>query len=210
MDFDNLKKELRKSEISKTAQEFLLTLSRQALEYYFNNNTFLPIDKVEIPLNIKSELIQKRATFVTLEKKQFSRFSLRGCIGHLIAINPLYVDILENTYAAAFNDPRFPPLQKEELKDIRIELSILTPQFKYDYNNVDELLNVLNKYKPGVVLELYGRQATFLPQVWEDLPDSKKFLENLCLKAGFTKDCIYEHPQIYIYFAQKFKEDLQE
>ena len=212
--FKELIKRLDEVKVSSETERFLLKLARNALEYYFKKGKRLGAEQVKLPSDkrVRDELTQKRATFVTLEKLSDSvgntkRYSLRGCIGHLIAINPLYKDVLENTYAAAFEDPRFPPLQPDELNKIRLEISILTPQVKLPYESIDQLISFLEKYKPGVVLDLGGRQATFLPQVWKEIESPEGFLSHLCMKAGFPPDCwVQFEPTIYVYFAQEIKE----
>ena len=205
----DISKILNQIELSKDASNFLLKLTRKALEYYFTYNKPLHPNDIELPqnANIKNELVQKRATFVTLEKQNATRgYSLRGCIGHLIAINPVYIDVLQNTYAAAFQDYRFPPLEAHELPFIKIKLSILTPQIKLRYTTTQELTNFLQTYRPGVVLQQLNRQATFLPSVWKELPNVQEFLTHLCAKAGLNFDCWLNNPEIFIYFAQEIEE----
>ncbi len=189
--------------ISKIAGDFLVKVSRMALEKYFETGKPLTLNQLDLPQDIKPELLRKQASFVTLKKHG----NLRGCIGHLEPIMPLIEDVIANSYAAAFNDPRFYPLLPNELSEIQIEVSVLSPKVSVNFSSAKELLEFLNKYKPGVVLSLYGRQATFLPQVWEKLPNEQEFLAHLCLKAGHDINC-WQNPQtkFEIYTVQDFHE----
>ncbi len=124
------------------------------------------------------KFFEKRGVFVTLKKDG----RLRGCIGCLEPIKPLFLAVYENAISAAFKDSRFFPLAKSEFKDIEIEISILTPP------KPDALVEII-KNKKGVVLKKGNRGATYLPQVWESFSDSDQFFESLCLKAGLPADC---------------------
>lgn len=143
------------------------------------------------------------ACFITLT--QAGR--LRGCIGSLVAHRPLGVDLLANAEAAALHDPRFSPLNKDELSGVRIEVSLLTPAQPLDYLDGEDLMAKLRPGVDGVILTLDGRRATFLPQVWEQLPETRDFLDHLCQKAGHSGDCWRRHPRIEIYHVEKFRED---
>lgn len=122
----------------------------------------------------------QRACFVTLTKHG----RLRGCIGSLVAHQPLSKDVIEHARNAAFRDPRFPPVTAEELPQLCIELSILTaPEpCAFDPSHPEALVG------KGVTISARGRRATFLPQVWEQLSDPEEFLTELCLKAGLAPD----------------------
>jgi AmmeMemoRadiSam system protein A len=89
---------------------------------------------------------------------------------------------------AAFNDSRFDPLRENELAQVKIEISILTAPKPLEYNNPDDLLEKISKTKPGLIIKSGFYQATFLPQVWEDLPKPEEFLSHLCQKAGLKSD----------------------
>jgi AmmeMemoRadiSam system protein A len=185
--------------LSKKDQLFLLKLSRKALEFIFKTGTELSVKDSDIP----APLFENKATFVTLTKHE----ELRGCIGKLIPQKELYKDVLENTYSAAFADPRFPQLSKDELKDLRIEISVLDKPKELHYENVSDLVQKLEKGKPGVILEFGLNSATFLPQVWEDLPTADEFLSHLCRKAGLSADTWKkEKMNIQIYSVLKFSE----
>jgi AmmeMemoRadiSam system protein A len=137
------------------------------------------------PLRIKLEnyaeqLTVLRATFVTLEIKQ----RLRGCIGMLEAVRPLVLDVAENAFAAAFRDPRFPPLSAEEAAKLAIHLSILSPSTPLVFTSEQDLIAQLRPGVDGLIMEEGGRRGTFLPAVWQSLPEPKQFLQHLKQKTG--------------------------
>lgn len=148
------------------------------------------------------ELAQPGATFVTLTRDG----ALRGCIGSLVAHRPLLEDVRENAVAAAFRDPRFPPLGAEELPLTRVEVSLLTPPEPLPVRDEADLLRQLQPGIDGIIFSARGRRATFLPQVWEQLPDPAVFLAHLRHKAGLPAD--YWGPDVAIerYSVIKWKE----
>jgi AmmeMemoRadiSam system protein A len=127
---------------------------------------------------------QKRGTFVTLTIDG----NLRGCIGHIIPQESLIEGIRVNAINAAFKDPRFRPLSKDEWNRVKIEISILTDPKPLDYADADDLLQKLRPGVDGVIIKKGYRQATFLPQVWDQLQGKKEFLTHLCYKAGLDGD----------------------
>lgn len=142
------------------------------------------------------------ASFVTLTKAG----TLRGCIGSLAAHRSLAEDLLDNGVAAAVRDPRFPPVTADELALLKVEVSILSPAQPLSYRDADDLLALLKPGVHGVILQKDGYRSTFLPQVWEQLPNPKMFLEHLCKKAGLSGDCWQHNPQISTYTVEKVKE----
>ena len=148
------------------------------------------------------ELLEERATFVTLNKKR----NLRGCIGSIIAYRSLIDDLIENAKASAFRDPRFPPLTEDEFKELEIEISILTPPKRVDYTTTEDLKSKIEPFVDGVILKLGSFQATFLPSVWEQLGSFEIFFSHLCQKATLEPNCLERHPQIFKYQAKKIKE----
>lgn len=182
---DNCKKKLL--ELANNAIVSYLTLHRR-----LNN-----IDEKKLP----SVLLKPRASFVTIEVNGM----LRGCIGKLETNEPLYKDIINNTIEAAFYDWRFNPLTKEDLAGLTIEISLLTSPKKLEFKNSDELLKILGKEKPGVILQKGWQKATFLPQVWEEISNAKDFLEQLSLKAGLNANSWKDNnTEIFTYMAEKF------
>jgi AmmeMemoRadiSam system protein A len=154
------------------------------------------------PYESDPKLWEQKATFVTLTIGG----QLRGCIGSLQAQRPLAQDIAKNAQNAAFNDPRFNPLSREEFAKTEIEISVLTAPEKLDYTDVEDLRAKIEPFTHGVILQKGIRQSTFLPSVWEQLPDFDGFFANLCMKAGMQSDCLSGHPEIYTYKAHKYKQ----
>jgi len=173
----------------------LLKLARKTLSSYFKNQEF------EVPDSIKIKYSEKRACFITLRKNG----KLRGCIGSLIPSKKLWVDVQENAINSAFHDPRFLPVEENELDKIKIEISVLTLPEKLEFKNEKELLKKLNKNK-GVIIKKGFNQATYLPQVWEQIPDKQEFLSSLCLKAGLTADSWKKDVEVYVYEVEKIEE----
>ncbi len=142
------------------------------------------------------------ASFVTLHKSG----QLRGCIGSILAHRSLYEDIRANAVAAAFQDPRFPPLEAGEFPQIDIEVSVLSPPKPLAVRDEAELLRVLRPGVDGLILE-YGRhRATFLPQVWQQLPQPQRFLAHLKQKAGLEADFWHPDMLFYTYQVERYSE----
>lgn len=158
----------------------LLELARQALEEGVRGQPLSPLNLQELSPRLRED----GAAFVTLTIGG----ELRGCIGALEAYQPLAEDVREHAIAAALQDWRFPPVQPEELAEIEIEISRLTPSQPLEYDRPEELLTRLRPGVDGVVLRDGMRRATFLPQVWEKIPDPRLFLSQLCMKMGASPD----------------------
>jgi hypothetical protein len=145
-----------------------------------------------------------RSAFVTLKKKG----DLRGCIGSLIATRPLAQDVAQNAASAAVRDPRFPPVRPEELKAIKLSVSVLEPPRPLEGLPPDDLPSKLGETRPGLILELLGRHSTFLPEVWKEIPDPAAFLAHLCQKQGAPPTCWRDpNARFQTYGAQYFRED---
>jgi uncharacterized protein len=136
----------------------------------------LPIDLPAYPPSLR----EARAVFVTLRRAG----RLRGCVGELEAVRPLVESTARHAYAAAFRDPRFRPLGSEELADLAIHLSVLGPPEPLDVASEAELLAILRPGVDGLLIEDGPHRATFLPAVWESLPEPAHFLRELKQKAG--------------------------
>jgi hypothetical protein len=158
----------------------LKDVARRSLRHAVRTGHPLPVDPAVFP----AELREKRACFVTLRRAG----ELRGCIGALEADLPLVVGVSENTYKAGFRDPRFPPLAADELPDIDIEISVLTPLEHLSADSETDLIAKLRPGVDGVVLRQGAQQGTFLPAVWQELPDPVHFLRQLKRKAGLPAD----------------------
>lgn len=125
-------------------------------------------------------LLETGASFVTLREHG----DLRGCVGTIRAWRPLLEDVRSNARAAAFSDTRFPPVEAREYRDISLEVSLLSPCEPCEFGCEEEALAQLRPGIDGIVFELRERRSTFLPQVWEQLPDPWEFLAHLKRKAG--------------------------
>jgi AmmeMemoRadiSam system protein A len=154
----------------------LTELARKTLEAYFGGVKFEPDEET------KKKYGKNGASFVTLKIGD----QLRGCIGTLTAIQPLCRDVQDNALNAALHDPRFLSLEEIELGDISIEVSVLSKPKKLIFKTQEELLGKIN-HKMGIILKKGRFSATFLPQVWEQIPDKTLFLEHLSQKAGLKK-----------------------
>lgn len=148
-------------------------------------------------------LLKDGASFVTLSKEG----RLRGCIGSLEASQSLAQDVQDHAIQAAFDDPRFPSLQAEELPHIHIEISHISPLQVLTYKKPKDLAKALKPHQDGVILKTGYRRATFLPQVWEQLPKPEDFLGHLCQKMGmpadFWKTSLME---VFTYTVEAFEE----
>ncbi|GAB1393762.1 hypothetical protein MASR1M60_19260 [Rhodocyclaceae bacterium] len=142
------------------------------------------------------------ATFVTLTQQG----TLRGCIGSLEAWRRLDTDVRENAKAAAFRDPRFAPLSETELNRTRVEVSLLTAAVPMPVADETDALRQLRPGIDGMIFECHGRRGTFLPQVWESLPEPRDFFAHLKQKAGFFPDFWSPDVKLYRYEVQKWKE----
>lgn len=133
---------------------------------------------------------------------------LRGCIGSLAAYRPLGEDLKANALAAAFEDPRFPPLRAEEWPRVKVEISLLTPPKPWSPAHPTALLEELQTLKPGLIITRGYHRATFLPQVWDQLPDPSDFLTHLCLKAGLDEKA-WQKPDLKyeIYQVEKWGDE---
>ncbi len=147
-------------------------------------------------------LQDKAACFVTLKKQG----ELRGCIGTLEAYRCLRDDVEANAKAAAFKDPRFPPLTAAEFNDIEIEISLLSPMQTIKFSNEQEALALIQPGVDGIVFEYGVYRSTFLPQVWQQLPGSSEFMAHLKQKAGLPAGFWDDDVKLYRYHVSKWQE----
>ncbi len=183
-------------------QETLLARARSAISNALAK-TSAQDTRVETPpaLNIH------RGCFVTLHL----RGRLRGCIGSIEPMGPLADGVERNACRAAFSDPRFPAVTADELAEIEIEVSVLTEPRRLEFTDAEDLKGKLIPNTHGVILRHGGRSAVFLPQVWDQLPDKEKFLENLCMKCGLSRHA-WKEPgtQVSVYEAEYFSDAPEE
>ncbi|MCX7018607.1 MAG: AmmeMemoRadiSam system protein B [bacterium] len=176
----------------------LLELARKALNEAVTKGSLPEIDPVTLPAKFR----ELKGCFVTLTEGG----ELRGCIGHIFPKEPLWHAVLDNARSAALEDPRFPPVRAAELNKIEIEVSVLTAPRPLEFSSPDDLLNKLQPHKDGVVMQIGYRTSTFLPQVWEQLPDKTEFLNHLAQKSGSAPSAWREPgAKIQIYHAEAFK-----
>jgi len=155
------------------------------------------------------ELLETKASFVTLKKRDISRNSLRWCIWSIMAYRSLYKDIIENAKSAAFRDPRFTPLIYEEVAELLIEISVLTTPEEKSFSNIEELLVFLRPNKPGLIINLDWYSATFLPSVWEEIENEEQFLIHLIYKAWLTPEYFvqnFDKVKIEVYYTIEFSD----
>jgi AmmeMemoRadiSam system protein A len=185
--------------LSEDEGRYLLGVARETIKNRLDNIEEPDIDWEEIPKKFQERL----GTFVTVTIED----TLRGCIGHIIPRESLIEGIKENAINAAFKDPRFHPLTKEEFNRIEIEISILTSPQELSYENAEDLLKQLRPGIDGVIIKKGFYEATFLPQVWEQLSEKEEFLSHLCLKAGLSPESWKkEKLHVSIYQVQAFEE----
>jgi AmmeMemoRadiSam system protein A len=183
-------------------RDFLLGLARGALT---SAALGCPLPQVSAE-GLEPKLTAARACFVTLTIEG----KLRGCIGHVRPRAPLYQAVMDCAQGAAQRDPRFPPVGPGEVPLVRIEISVLTEPRELSFTSPEELLGQLEPLHHGVVLRAGGRTVTFLPQVWEQIPERTHFLERLSEKAGCNVS-LWREPgtTISVYCVESFDESEQ-
>ena len=154
-------------------QKYLLDLAKQSILYYLENNKTIKIDET-----LDKKLLKKKATFVTLRQAN----NLKGCIGTIEPIYPLYKSVIENSISAAFHDFRFYPIQsQEEVNTLEIEISLSSEIEQTNYEDI-------NPHQDGLIIKKGNKSATFLPQVWQELSTKEDFFKALCDKADIIID----------------------
>jgi AmmeMemoRadiSam system protein A len=179
--------------MNKTDQNTLLNIARNAIAQELEL-------EISDPGPVSTEMQEKRATFVTLEMDGH----LRGCIGMLEASRPLAEDVAANARAAAFEDPRFPPVTKPEFEKLDIHISVLTPPEELTFSSEEEALHQIRPNIDGLILQEGFRRGTFLPSVWEQLPEKKQFWAHLKNKAGLPADYWSETVRVFRYTTESF------
>jgi len=170
----------------------LIKLARESISCYFSDKDV----KVD---SVKKEFSSVLGVFVTLNKDG----QLRGCIGFPEGVYPLYEGVIKAARSAAFSDPRFVPLEKDELKDITIEVSVLTKPEKIDVKKVDEYIKEIKVGRDGLIVKGTYGSGLLLPQVATEYKwDSKTFLEQTCVKAGLSPDTWHDIKGVSIYRFQ--------
>ena len=181
-----------KEPFTKREKSFLLNLARKNIVNHFKNY------KIKEPENISEKLKEMSGCFVTLTENR----SLRGCVGYIYPVKPLYMCVIENSINAAFKDKRFSPVSKNETNKIKIEISVLSKPKKVNTIG-NKLKNILVPGKYGVILRNGMKSATYLPQVWKQIPNKEQFLNYLCLKGEMKQDC-WKDNKTDVYFYEDF------
>ena len=158
----------------------LLHLAAASIEHGLDHGQALPVNVAEHAPDLRRD----GACFVTLKRKG----KLRGCIGSSASRRPLVVDVAANGYAAAFKDPRFPALAKDDLDGLAVSVSVLSPSHPMTFADEDDLLRQLRPGTDGLTIMDGKRRALFLPSVWESLPKREQFLAHLKAKAKLGED----------------------
>ena len=180
-----------------TERSQLLALARQSLKNAVSK------DRGANPAGLPAKFSEKKGCFVTLTEHG----QLRGCIGNILPREPLDRAIADNAKNAALHDPRFDPVQPGELDKIEIEISVLTEPVPLNFNSPEDLLNKLHPGRDGVVLKIGGRVATYLPQVWSQVPNKSDFLDSLSEKAGCApSDWRGPGTAVFVYQVESFSE----
>lgn len=159
-------------------RKLLLDLARKTVVAAAKRTRLPEVDAAKV----SEKLRQRRACFVTLTRQG----DLRGCIGSIFPAEPLCEAVVGRAASAATDDPRFAPVEPSELDQVHIEISVLTVPQRLEFSSPEDLLEKLRPNVDGVVLRVAGREATFLPQVWEQLPDQEAYLGHLSQKAGLS------------------------
>jgi AmmeMemoRadiSam system protein B/AmmeMemoRadiSam system protein A len=174
----------------------LLKLARKSIQYGLEHGSVMPLTEIKLSDNLK----QEKNCFVTLEING----QLRGCIGTLIGKDILAQDIINNAYKAAFQDPRFRPLTKDEFQQCSVHLSILSQPEEIDFSSQQDLLDKIQPNKDGLILQTDTHRGTFLPSVWDKFSSVNDFLMALKQKAGLPPDYWSDDIQVFRYYSREY------
>ena len=193
----------QRRQYSDEERKFLLRLARKALEQVVTQGALPQVDPKDVPKGAAED----RGCFVTLNLDG----RLRGCIGNILPDRPLYQAVLDNTRSAALHDKRFRPVTAAELAKIEIEISVLTVPAPLKSTSPIGLMAQLRPGVDGVILKIGNRQATFLPQVWGQMPNKLHFLSRLAMKAGLPPSAWQQKGvEVLTYQAEAFEEEVSE
>lgn len=168
------------TEFTQQERSILLTAATDSIAYGLTHYKIMPLQLDQYSAHLQ----QPRACFVTLRIAG----NLRGCIGTLEAYEPLILDVVTNAYKAAFQDPRFAPVISSELERLSLDISVLTKPIPLQVESEAALLRKLRPGIDGLILSDQGHRATFLPSVWEELPEPRDFVSHLKNKAGWPSN----------------------
>ena len=184
------------TELDREQRDTLLAIARQSIDHGLSHGHPLPVNSGDYPAALQA----LRATFVTLHKNG----QLRGCIGTLEAHRPLVEDVADNAFSAAFRDPRFAPVSTAERDLLDLDISVLSPAMAMQFDSEQDLLRQLRPGIDGLLLEDGPYRGTFLPSVWEQLPEPVDFLRQLKRKAGLSADHWSPRLKVSRYVTESF------
>lgn len=184
------------NEFNNSEKEILLGLAKESISYGVEKKRPLPINIEEFPPHLQ----EKRASFVTV----LTNGQLRGCIGALEALQPLAKDVSDHAYAAAFQDPRFPPMQAAEVESVEVKIAVLSPPEPLEVRIQADLYKVLRPKIDGLIIQENLNKATFLPSVWEQLPEPEDFVVHLLRKAGLRTNHWSDEMKVWRYTTEEF------
>lgn len=187
-------------QINDQDRKTLIKLAKESINYALLNNL------AKLGISIKqysAELQQTKACFVTLEKHK----QLRGCIGTLTARSPLVQEVVDSAYSAAFLDHRFPKVTLAEIPDLNIHISVLTKPEAITFTSEKDLLSQIKPNIDGLILRVGNLTGTFLPSVWEQIPNPQEFLQHLKNKAGLATNYWSDQVEVFRYATEMFGED---
>lgn len=184
------------NELSIEERRQLLDLARESIRFGLEHGRPLRPD----PSRYAASLSRLAATFVTLKHSG----ELRGCIGTLEPHRSLLLDVAEHAFAAAFRDPRFEPVGREEIDQLDVSVSVLGEPEELVFGDERDLLRQLRPYTDGLILQADSRRGTFLPSVWDSLPEPSDFLAHLRLKAGLPSDFWSPSLRVWRYTTEEF------
>ena len=178
------------------ARRHLLGIAARSIRHGVAHGKACEVDLDRLPPALR----ERRAAFVTLESGR----RLRGCIGSLKATRPLAADVAHNAHAAAFDDPRFPPVEEDEIEGLRIKISVLSSPAPMHVESQADLVARLRPGTDGLTIEDGDKRATFLPSVWKGMPESERFVRKLAEKAGWPEGHWSESVRVWRYATEEF------
>ena len=178
------------------ARRRLLDIAAQSIRHGVTHGNACDVDLDPLPPALR----ECRATFVTVELDR----RLRGCIGSLQATRPLAADVAHNAHAAAFADPRFPPVEKDDLGGLGIKISVLSPSVPMQVESEADLVSQLRPGIDGLIIQDEKKRGTFLPSVWQGIPEPESFVRELARKAGWPSGHWSATARAWRYTAEEF------
>lgn len=183
-----------------TDRKLLHQLVMDSIEYSLENGSNARFESTLSLSDYPDSLKENRASFVTLNIQQ----QLRGCIGTLEAYQPLVIDVVQNARSAAFHDPRFSPLSEKEFSQLQVHISVLSIPEPMAFDSEQDLLQQIRPGVDGLILSAAGHRGTFLPSVWDSLPNTEDFWLHLKSKAGLAQNYWSDELRVDRYTTESF------